>query len=715
MKYIIIFFILAILLISGDFAFSQKYTISGYVRDQQTGEELIGANIFIKDLSKGTITNTYGFYSLTFPAGEYTISCSFLGYTDYSKKIKLDKDIKNNILLSESVYMTKEVVIVGEKPEDNVESTQMGTVRLPVESIKKLPAIFGEVDIMKTIQLLPGVQSGGEGNSGFYVRGGGPDQNLILLDEAVVYNASHLFGFFSVFNSDAVKDVNLIKGGMPAQYGGRLSSVLDISMNEGNMKTYHADGGIGLISSRLTLQGPIKKDTCSFVVSGRRTYIDVLTDPFIRKEAKAKGSGYYFYDLNAKVNYRFSDKDRLYLSGYFGRDVFIFKHKEAGFNVNIPWGNATTSLRWNHLFSDKMFVNTSAIFSDYNFEFQAEQDEFEMKLFSGIRDYNFKIDFTYIPEIRHNIKFGINHTYHVFTPSSASARIGETEFDTGDIIKQYAHESAIYINDDFDFNEFFKVSVGLRASSFIQVGPFTRYTIDQFGRNEDTTVYSPGEKIADFQNVEPRLSMRYTINSNTSLKAAYTQNYQYIHMATISSVSLPTDVWVSSSTLVKPQYGQQYAIGIFKNFWNNKVETSIEVYYKKLKNQISYKEGRTAGDDAGSNSDNNFTFGLGESYGAEFFIKKRIGNTTGWIGYTLSKTTRQFDDINNGNKFPAKYDRTHDISFILTHNFNNEWSASVVFVYATGNTATMTVGRYMIDGRIISEYGQHNGYRMEPY
>lgn len=680
-----------------------------------TGEELIGANIFIKEISNGTITNNYGFYSITVPAGEYTVMCSFIGYNEYSKKIKLDKDLKNNISLSEKIYTTKEVVISGERPEDNVESTQMGAVRLPVESIKRLPALMGEVDIMKTIQLLPGVQSGGEGNSGFYVRGGGPDQNLILLDEAVVYNASHLFGFFSVFNSDAVKDVNLIKGGMPAQYGGRLSSVLDISMNDGNMKSYHADGGIGIISSRLTLQGPIIEDKSSFIVSARRTYIDVVANPFIRKEAKAKGSGYYFYDLNAKLNYRFSDKDRLFVSGYFGRDVFTFKRNDAGFKVSIPWGNATTSIRWNHLFNDKLFVNTSAIFSDYNFEFEAEQDEFAMKLFSGIRDYNLKVDFTYLPDIRHNVKFGLNHTYHIFTPNSASARIGETEFDTGDIIKQYAHESALYINDDFDFNEFFRISAGVRASSFMQVGPFTRYIIDQFGRNEDTLFYDPGEIVADYQNIEPRISIRYTINSKTSVKAAYTQNYQYIHMATISSVSLPTDVWVSSSTLVKPQYGQQYAVGFFKNLWDNYVETSVELYYKKMKNQISYKEGRYPGDDAGSNTDNIFTFGIGESYGAEFFIKKRLGSTTGWIGYTLSRTTRQFDDINKGEIFPAKYDRTHDLSFILTHNFNDEWSASFVFVYATGNSATMTIGRYMIDGRIVSEYGGQNEYRMEPY
>ena len=696
-------------------ASAQKHTISGYVRDLNSGEDLIGANVYIKELSKGTITNTYGFYSITIPAGNYSFAVSFIGYKDYTKKIKLDKNYKLNVSIGENIITTGEVVVTGERPEDNIESTQMGAIKLPVASIKKLPAIFGEVDILKTIQLLPGVQSGGEGNAGFYVRGGGPDQNLILLDEAVVYNASHLFGFFSVFNSDAVKDINLIKGGMPAQYGGRLSSVLDISMKEGNMKTYHVDGGIGLIASRLTFQGPIKKDTSSFIISGRRTYIDILSEPFIKKTAKAKGSGYYFYDINAKFNYRFSDKDRIFLSGYYGKDVFSFVKKKAGFAVNIPWGNSTASLRWNHLFNDKLFVNTTFVYSDYNFEFQAEQDDFEMIMFSGIKDLNTKIDFTYLPQIRHNIKFGINHIYHTFTPSSATARIGETEFDTGDIIKQYAHESAIYINDDFDLTDRFKISFGIRGSHFMQVGPFTRYVLDDFGLHKDTIVYAAGENIVEYQHLEPRLSMRYSFNSTTSIKAAYTQNYQYIHLAAISSVSLPTDVWVPSSTLVKPQFGTQYAIGFFKNLFDNKFETSIELYYKNLQNQISYKEGMTPGDDAGNNSDANFTFGLGESYGVELFIKKRVGRTTGWIGYTISKTTRLFDEINNGIRYPAKYDRTHDLSVIATHEINDHWFASFIFIYATGNRATMTIGRYMIDGRVISEYGTHNGYRMAAY
>lgn len=694
---------------------AQKYTISGYVKDASTGEDLIGASVYVKSISKGTSTNTYGFYSLTLEKGVYEVSGSFIGYRDFTKNITLDRAIKLNISLKPTSIATQTVVVTGEKSDHNISGTQMGAIKMPIESIKALPAFMGEVDILKTIQLLPGVQSGGEGNTGFYVRGGGPDQNLILLDEAVVYNASHLFGFFSVFNADAVKSVNLIKGGMPGQYGGRLSSVLDISMKDGNSQKYEVDGGIGIISSRLTVQGPIKKDTSSFIVSARRTYIDVLVKPFVKETAKAKGSGYYFYDLNAKLNYKFSDKDRLFLSGYFGRDVFTFNRRDFGFKVEIPWGNATTSLRWNHLFNDKLFVNTTAVFSDYQFSFGAEQNSFEFKLFSGITDYNTKVDFTYLPNVLHNIKFGVNYTYHVFRPSSVSARIGDTNYDISGIIKYFAHDAAIYVNDDFDITERFKVSLGLRGTSFTQVGPFDRFVKDDFGIVSDTIHYERGEKVVNYMRLEPRASMRYSLNGKSSLKASYTQNYQYIHLASISSVSLPTDLWVPSSELVQPQYGNQYSVGYFRNLNDNLFETSVELYYKHLRNQIAYKDGALPGDDIGQNADNSFTFGQGWSYGVELFIKKRYGKLTGWIGYTLSKTIKKFDEINNGEIYPAKYDRRHDISFISTYEFTPNLSLSVIWVYATGNAATLAIGRYMIDGRIVNEYGERNSYRMVSY
>jgi len=694
--------------------FAQKYTISGYVKDNSSGEELIGANVYIKELLKGTTSNQYGFYSITLPKGKYTLQVSFIGYQDFSKEIDLTKNVKLNINVKPKIIQTKEIVISSERGK-NVESTQMGAVKLPVEKIKELPAFMGEVDVLKTIQLLPGVQSGGEGNTGFYVRGGGPDQNLILLDEATVYNASHLFGFFSVFNADAIKDINLIKGGMPANYGGRLSSVLDISMKNGNMKKYQADGGIGLISSRLTIQGPIKKDTASFIISGRRTYADMIIQPFIKKDAKAKGSKYYFYDFNAKINYKLSEKDRLYLSAYTGRDVFKFTSPSGGFLADINWGNATGSLRWNHLFTDKLFMNTTLIYTNYDFSFGATQNDFQLKLFSGITDYNAKIDFTFFPTIRNNVKFGINYIFHEFQPSSVSAKIGETELNLGGIIKEYANDGAIYITDDFDLTDKIKINAGVRGTLFQQVGPFDRYINNELGQVKDTIHYDKWENIVIYKHIEPRLSIRYSLPYNSSLKASYTQNYQYIHLASASSMSMPADLWVPSSTVVKPQFGTQYSVGYFKNFKDNVFETSIELYYKDLKNQIEYADGSMPGEDVGQNADNSFVFGTGKSYGVELFIKKRLGKTTGWIGYTLSKTTKTFPDLNLGEPFPAKYDRRHDVSFIATHELNKKWIFSVVWVYATGNSLTLPIGRYIIDGRIINEYGDRNSYRMAPY
>lgn len=713
MSQIKILFIILLTAISS-VLFAQKYTISGYVREKSSGEDLIGANVYVKGSSIGTTSNQYGFYTLSLQKGTYTIIYSFIGYDDYSETITLDKDIKKNIELGNSVITTKEVVIAADKGE-NVGSTQMGQVRLAIEKVKVIPAFLGEVDVLKTIQLLPGVQSSGEGSSGFYVRGGGPDQNLILLDDATVYNASHLMGFFSVFNADAVKDINLIKGGMPAQYGGRLSSVLDISMKDGNNKKYEVDGGIGLISSRLTVQGPIKKDTSSFIVSARRTYIDVLVDPFIKKTAKAKGSGYYFYDINAKASYRFSDKDRVFLSGYYGRDVFTFKNKEAGFDVQIPWGNGISALRWNHLFSDKLFSNTTATFSNYAFDFGAKDEEFEFNMFSGITDISLKSDFNYMPSVRHNLKFGVSYINHLFVPSSATAKINETEFDTGEIINQHAHDAAIYINEDFDVTEKLKISGGLRGTYFQQYGPFTRYVKDEFDKNIDTVYYDKGENVKWYRHLEPRFSLRYSLNMNSSIKASYTQNYQYIHLATISSASMPTDLWMPSSDVIEPQYGVQYAIGYFRNFKQDMFETSIEVYYKELENQIEYKDGANPMNTFGDNADNFFTFGNGQSYGVELFLKKRLGKTTGWIGYTWSKTYRTFENLNNGEAFPAKYDRRHDISFIATHELNEKWVFSLVFVYATGNALTLPIGKYYINGMIANEYGKINSYRMAPY
>lgn len=711
----VLLFLFAYAIMFTVFAQTEKFTISGYVKEANTGEFLLGANVYIKEHMKGTTTNQYGFYSLTIEKGKYTLVVSYLGYEDYSITIDLGKNSWQNISLTPKSIITKEVEIVGEREDRNTQEAQMGSVEMNIEKIKSIPAFMGEVDIMKTIQLLPGVQSAGDGNAGFYVRGGGPDQNLILLDEAVVYNAAHLFGFFSIFNGDAVKNIELIKGGMPANYGGRLASVLDVTMNEGNSKQYKVDGGIGVISSRLTVQGPVKKDTSSFIVSGRRTYIDVLTRPFISDTSRFYGSGYFFYDLNTKINYRISDKDRIFLSGYFGRDVFTYKNKKNGFFAEIPWGNATSSLRWNHLFSNRLFLNSTIVFTDYNFNFKAGQGDFEFVLFSGIRDYNAKLDFNYFPSVLHNIKFGANYVYHTFTPSSVSAKQGDTEFDLGEAIKQYAHESAIYVNDEFDITENLKINAGMRYSMFTQVGPFKRYIKDVVGANIKVREYKTGEEVITYSGLEPRYTIRYNLNAKSSLKGAFTHNYQYIHLASLSSVSLPTDVWVPSSDVVKPQIGTQYAGGFFRNFKDNKYESSVEVYYKTMKNMIEYEEGYAPEEAVKDNTDNHFVFGKGWSYGAEFFLKKRTGKTTGWIGYTWSKTLRQFDEINNGKEFPAKFDRRHDFVFTASHDLTERWALSSTFVFATGNAITLPVQRYIFEGNVVNVYGERNSHRMPSY
>jgi hypothetical protein len=701
---------------------SKKFTLSGFVKEEATGEFSIGASIYLKRKDSeekhfGATTNQYGFYSITLEKATYLLTVSYIGFEDYTREIILDKDIRMNVPMKEIGVIVKEVEILGKKPDENIKSTEMGVMTLDIDKIKQLPAFMGETDILKTIQLLPGVQSAGEGNSGFYVRGGGPDQNLVLLDEAVVYNTGHLFGFFSVFNGDVIKNVELIKGNMPAQYGGRLSSVLDVSMKDGNSQKFHGEGGIGLISSRLTLEGPIKKDTCSYVISARRTYIDVLTRPFIK--GTLKGSGYYFYDLNTKINYRISDKDRLFLSGYFGRDVFSYNNNlNAGsaFKVDIPWGNATTTLRWNHLISRKLFVNTSAIFSDYKFEFGATQSQFEFRLYSGIRDWNGKVDFSYFPNEKHTIRFGTNYIYHTFTPSHASAKSGDVEFNVGGIIKLYAHDAALYVSDDFELTNRIKLNAGLRYSYFRQVGPFKRFEKNGVGQHiTDTIVYKKGDKIAEYGGPEPRASMRIELNKTSSIKLGFAQNYQYIHLASISSVSLPTDVWMPSTSVIKPQFSTQYAIGYFKNFKEDVFETSVEVYYKDMRHLLDYKEGSLPDDNVNDNVDNAFTFGHGWSYGAEFFLKKRTGKFNGWIGYTLCWTWRQFDSINFGNKFLAKYDRRHDVSVALTYDLNKKWSFGSVFIFATGNNATLPVSWYFIEGQMVPEYGARNAYRMASY
>lgn len=686
----------------------KKVSLSGYMRDAETGESIMGGIVYIKEAQQGGETNAYGFYSISVPPGSYTVTYSFIGYGTRTETIKLDSNRKFDAELHNKTAL-KEVEITSRK-DANVKNTEMGTISLSINKIKNLPVIFGEVDILKALQLLPGVKTGGEGSAGFYVRGGGPDQNLVLLDEAVVYNTGHLFGFFSVFNSDAIKDVTLIKGGMPANYGGRLSSVVDVSMKEGNMKEFHGEGGIGLISSRATIQGPIDKNKGSFMISGRRTYIDILAKPFLT--GRAAGTGYYFYDANLKANYILSKDDRVYLSAYLGLDKFSFASPNSTFNAKIPWGNTTGTLRWNHQFSDKVFVNTSLIYNDYKFAANFEQNDFGIKLSSGVRDWSLKSDLDFFNENNHHFKGGFAYTYHTFIPNQISGRADTVELKPNNALIKHAHEAALYIQDDFEVVKGVRINAGLRYSWFGQIGPYHSYTYAG-EQKVDSSYYGDGQIVKTYGGFEPRLNVRFTVDDVSSIKAAVTRTYQYIHLVSNNGTTLPTDLWVPSTDVVHPQEAWQYSVGYFRNFLDNKLETSVELYYKDMQNQIEYGQYYTPNRVRDPQYD--FVFGKGWSYGAEFFINKTQGKFTGWIGYTLSFTNRKFPDLNNGDTYPVKYDSRHDISVVGTYELNKKWTFSGVFVYSSGNAITLPTGYYYIDGRIAQIYSQTNAYRLPAY
>jgi hypothetical protein len=691
---------------------SVRYTINGYIKDSLSGESIIGATISVNGQSKGVASNQYGFYSITLDKGSYTLNFSHVSYLGKSTGVDLQSNQSVNAELISKSAAINEVVIYSKRRDANVKNAQMGKVDLSMNQVKNIPAFMGEVDLLKAIQLLPGVRNAGEGNAGFYVRGGGPDQNLILLDDAVVYNTGHLFGFFSIFNADAIKNVSLIKGGMPAQYGGRLSSVVDVTMKDGNINKLQMDGGIGLIASRFSIQGPLKKNKASFILSARRTYADVLAKGFIKKSSSFYGSGYYFYDVNAKINYRFSEKDRLYISGYFGRDVFDFRNSKRSFQTNIPWGNSTATLRWNHVFNRRLFANTTLLYNDYKFRFSATQENLTINLSSGIRDASVKSDFDYYPLPNHKLKFGGMFTYHRFTPNVVSGRQDSIIFSPNNEGVKYAAEAAVYIQDDWEIGEKWKVNYGIRYSSFTQIGPYNRYTKDADGNRLDSIKYKGFEAVKRYGGLEPRLTIRYAINDQTSIKAAVTRNLQYIHLVSNAGTTLPTDLWVPSTYIVKPQISWQYAAGIFKNFADNKYETSLEVYYKDMQNQVEYKEGYTP---SLADPEDEFVFGKGWSYGAEMLVSKTKGRFTGWIGYTLSWTWRKFAQLNDGERYPAKYDRRHDLSIVVNYEKNKKWKFGAVFVYGTGNAITLPERFYFINGVLTQEYSKLNQYRLQPY
>ncbi len=695
----VIFTSLVFLLGLSNIMAQQKYTISGTIRDKKNGETMIGVTIYPQELTSiGTSCNAYGFYSLTLPEGSYHIIYTYFGYQPDTLTVQLNTNIKSDRYLSETSIVTSTVVISDTKEDDNLTNTNIGAEKLDIKEINKIPVIFGEKDILKTIQLLPGVKSAGEGNSGFFVRGGSADQNLILLDEAPVYNASHLLGFFSTFNSDALKDVVIIKGNSPAQYGGRLSSVLDVKMKEGNNQRYNVTGGVGLISSRLSIEGPIQKEKSSFILSGRRTYADV----FLKATEDFKDNSLYFYDFNAKANYAINDRNRVFLSGYFGRDKLGF-----GDNFGIDWGNKTGTLRWNSIINPKIFSNTSILYSDYSYNIKVNSGGSVFNVNSEIKDWNLKQEFHFYPNSKNAIRFGFNTIYHNVIPGRFSGEEEETKN-----VGRYSWDNAVFVNNTMTISDRFNLDYGLRFSSFSILGGDT-YNIYENGTLVDSLVLAEGKIGKTYYNIEPRLQFSYMLNAKSSIKGGYARNTQHLHLLSNSTSANPTDQWIGNTYNIKPEIADQMSIGYFRNFKENTYQFSIETYYKNMQNQVDYKDG--ADINTAPDIESELLYGIGRAYGVEFLIKKSTGKFTGWIGYTLSKTERKIDGINNNEWYNAKQDRTHDLSLVGMYELTSRWSLSALFVYNTGNAVTFPSGKYTIDGNTTFYYTERNGYRMPAY
>lgn len=683
-----------------------KFTVSGTVKDSKTGEVLIGASVKTDSASSGAvISNSYGFYSVTVVKGNNRIIVAYQGYQLYTITVNVQSNTTLDIALTPEAASLKEVVVTSRRKSDNIPRAQIGAEKLNMTEINQLPVLLGEKDVLKSIQLLPGIKPAGEGNSGFFVRGGSSDQNLILLDEAPVYNPSHLLGFFSTFNSDAVKDVTVYKGTMPAQYGGRLSSVEDIKMKDGNNKDFDVSGGIGTISTRANLEGPIVKDKGSFMISARRTYADLFLK--LSKDSADRNNKLYFYDFNAKANYTFSKRDKLFLSGYFGRDVLGF-----GETFNTDWGNGTGTLRWNHIMNTRLFSNTSLIYSNYQYNITIKSGQDNLYINSRIEDVNLKQDFDLFINNGNKLKFGANVVHHSVAPGKVSS--DNPGFKSNYSQNKNSWESAVYASQEISAGEKFSFIYGLRLSNLLVLGPGNFYTYDAAGNTTDTISYSNGQTVASYWNLEPRVSASYVLDKGQSLKASYTRNVQNLHLISNSTSGSPTDLWLPSSNNIKPEIGDQVSMGYFRNFKNNVLEFSAEVYYKWMQNQVDYRSGAQLR--ANDNVESQLLFGgTGRAYGLELLIRKKAGKLTGWIGYTLSRTERKFAEINAGAYFPARQDRMHDLTVVGVYRLNDKWSFSGTWIYYTGSAVTFPSGKYRVNNQTVFLYTERNGYRMPAY
>ena len=703
MKYSILFLMLFCMELSAQ---NRRFTISGNITDSATGEDLTGATVYVEELKTGTSANAYGFYTISLPEGQYRLVVSFIGYEPLTQTLDLTKDIRLNVKLEPVASELGEVVITAERRNANVSRAEMSAERISVQTLKRIPALMGEVDVIKAIQLLPGVQATSEGTSGFSVRGGSHDQNLIILDEAVLYNASHLMGFFSVFNNDAIKDVILYKGDMPANFGGRLSSVLDVRTKDGNNQRFSAAGGIGTISSRLTVEGPLFTDKITYLVSGRRTYADVFL-AFSREE-DLKNSTLYFYDMNAKANYRINDNNRLFLAAYFGRDRFA--NRLAG----MDFGNQTVTMRWNHLFSQKLFSNFTFIGSAYDYYLRTEfREQFAMDWTSRLQDLGFKADFSYQPNPTHNIKFGYDLFYHDFLPGIGGGVGAESVIPSFSQPKQYALEHAWYAGNENKIGEKLTIKYGLRYTLFQNVGNGEQtYQLENYAVTDSAT-HQRGAIYHHTGRWEPRLGIVYQFNDVHSVKASYSRTAQFIQLASNSAAGSPLDVWFQSTPNVKPQLCDQFAAGYFRNFRDNMFETSLEFYYKNMNDVIDFKD--HANLLGNSELERELRFGSGKAYGMELMIRKNEGKLNGWVSYTLSRAHRTIDQINDDKEYRSPYDKPHNISVVLNYELSRRWVVSANWVYATGMPVTFPTGRYMIEGRYLPEYSVRNEHRYPDY
>lgn len=676
-----------------------KHTVSGYITDSN-GESLIGANVIVTELTKGTVTNHYGFFSLTLPQGKYTLLITYLGYTEQQVEVDLKKDQRLNFKLEESTEMIESVEVTARKKDVNVKAVTMSTERLDIKTIKKIPTLMGETDIIKVIQLQPGVQTVGEGTSGFFVRGGAVDQNLILLDEAVVYNPAHMGGFFSVFNGDAIQDVTLYKGGIPSRYGGRLSSVLDVRMKEGNQNKISVAGGIGVISSRLTVEGPVVRDRTSFIISGRRTYYDLFF-PLSKNEA-LKQSKSYFYDMNAKINHKINDNNRIYISAYGGQDVARF-----GDLFEMSYGNKTGTIRWNHLYSNRLFSNLMFIYSNFNYELGQPTGAFAFTWTSNIIDLSVKNDYTYFLNPNNTLSYGFQVTHHTIKPGNFEPS-SESNFAPLKIESNYALESALFIGNEQKVSDKLTLKYGLRISMLNNVGG-TVYNYDDDFEVVDSTVYDRGAVYNTDYGFEPRVSARYLINPSTSVKTSYNRTYQYLHLATNTAASTPVDIWFSSNPNIEPQYADQVALGLFKNFNDNNYEVSVEGYYKWMHDAIDFKDHASL--IGNKHLDGELRRGSAYSYGLEFYLKKQQGRFTGWISYTLSKTRRKIDGVNNGEEYPSPYDRPHDLKIVASYDITPRLNVSANWIYYTALPMTVASQWYKDNNMWVPVYSDRNSFR----